>query len=78
MKVYITQYALTKGILEREVEPSNTNPTLVRLPHSVITYHKPHWHEGLAIAQMQAEIMRKRKILSLEKELNRLKNLSFK
>lgn len=76
MKVYITKYALTKGILEKEGTQSDRDPTFVRIG-SLEVYYRPEWHESLHNARMQAEIMQKRKIASLEKEISKIKALSF-
>jgi hypothetical protein len=48
MKVWITQYALTKGILELEAEVSSASAQMVTSKNEngyVGHFHKPHWHE---------------------------------
>jgi len=80
MKVYITKYALTKGILEKEEAEVCKDTSLDMISvHSRYTeyYHKPDWHESKEEAIEQAEKMRERKIKNLEKQINKLKNLSF-
>lgn len=84
MKVYITKYALTKGIQEREVnaQVSISNPKALQIKNGFglwfNSYYKPHWHLTRAEAQAQAEKMRLAKIKSLEKQLDKLRRLSFK
>jgi hypothetical protein len=79
MKVYITTYALSKGIYAVEVDICDTYPKLAfRTNDSWETsYHKPHWHETIEEAQAQAETMRVNKITSLKKQLVKLESLRF-
>ena len=78
MKVYITKYALTKGILEVEVNVSEAHPSMaVDSENSVATYHKPDWFTTKEEAIARAEQMRMKKIFSLEKSLRKLKELKL-
>lgn len=78
MKVFITQYALTGGIKEIEVEFSSNFPTMVTdAKNSLANYHKPDWHLQKSDALKQAEKMRQAKIISLEKRLKKLKDMKF-
>jgi len=76
---YITQHALTKGILDLPGEIVSETPTMVQIEAKSPTfYHKPHWHLTMEEAVAQAEKMRLAKIASLEKQLAKLKALQFK
>lgn len=77
MKVYITKYAFTQGIYEVDVRQSSA--TRVTATRSVMeNYHYSEWHLTRAEAEQQAEKMRLAKIKSLEKQLDKLRRLSFK
>lgn len=78
MKIYITQYALTKGILEKEVEETSfENMVKENIGGYNQMYHKPHWHSTKEEAVIQAEKMRLSKISSLNKKIKELENLKF-
>lgn len=83
MKVWITKYALTKGIFAEEVDACfHISPKMVADRGRNTTcyttcYHKPDWHENLSDAIAQAETMRARKIKSLEKQIAKLKAMRF-
>lgn len=81
VKFYITEYALTKGIIEFQeaiidkncpemLNPLGTNSTFDSI-------YKPFWHVRKKDAIEHAENLRKRKILWLEKQLNKLKSMRF-
>ncbi len=80
MKVYITRYALTTGIIEKEVQ---TNPSISEKMvtevggRGIQSYHKPFWHETKEEAIAHANIMRERKISSHKKAITKLNNLTF-
>ena len=76
MQVYITKYALTRGIIATEAE--KCDPTDMISTKDYYYQHKPHWHESLQDAIAQAEKMRLKKIASLEKQLKKIKEISFK
>jgi hypothetical protein len=42
-----------------------------------VYYHKPYWHETKEEAIKHAEILKERKIKSLEKQIKKLKELKF-
>lgn len=77
MKVYITKYALSKGIMEVEagslpsggVEVSNAN-----MHHY---FYGNDWHMSKLQAIERACDMRNKKILSLQKQIHKLQNLNF-
>lgn len=74
--VWITKYALTKGIYEKEVQETNFKD-MVSVPNSIESFHKPHWHESKEEALKQAETMRAKRIISLKKEVRKLEDLKF-
>lgn len=82
MKVWITSYALTKGVFEIEAEicedtiyqGSMIKEVSEGLP---IYYHKPHWWHSKELALVRAEQMRNAKIKSMEKQIEKLKKLTF-
>ena len=75
MKVYITKYALTRGILEADAELNPRFPTMVstNLGH----FHGKDWHETKEAAIYRAEEMRTKKIASLKKQIEKLEALKF-
>ena len=74
MTVYITKYALTRGIIKIDgVLDSASNSIRVDWTR----YHKPDWHMNRSVAVDQAERMRLAKIKSLEKQLAKMKALRF-
>jgi len=75
-KVFITKYALTKGILTKKVEFSIEEPDMCidKTGCYYIYYHKPEWHITLGEALAKAEDMRTKKIASLKKQISRLEN----
>lgn len=82
MKVYITKYALTEGITEKEVELCQTNFDMVQTKDGMrfnCYYHGEgkEWHRTWESAVARAEEMRQKKIKSVEKQLEKLKNMKF-
>lgn len=80
MKIYITKYALTTGIKEIDIENrSVTNDTIYFCNNSNYYQHYRgnDWHTTLESAILRAKDMKKRKIKSLEKTLERIKNLEI-
>lgn len=77
MKVYVTKYALTQGILEKEVK--SVSPTFVATTCTRWDefYHKPYWYETLEEAYEHAEKLRKDKIKSLQKQIDKLNKIEF-
>lgn len=76
MKVYITKYALTKGILERDVEVSGGPTEMVAVTGQNYreTYHGEgrDWHKSLAEANRRVAEMVVAKRRSLAKQLAKL------
>lgn len=79
MKVYVTKYALTKGIEEVEVEETHT-PTMVATkgPYSQCFHGEgKDWHRQKWQAVARANQMRNKKIESLKKLIVKLEKMSF-
>lgn len=82
MKVWISKYALTQGIYERDVEQSQETPTMVTCKgKSFFTeyYHGEgkDWHLTQAGAVKKANEMREKAIASTEKKIAKLKKMVF-
>lgn len=78
MKVYITNHALTDGIIEKEVNQDCGNPKMVYVVGQTLEYyHGNDWHVSLASAIARADEMRLKKIESLKKSLKKMESLKF-
>ncbi len=80
MKVYITKYALTRGIQEVEVEePTDIAPNMVVLQGKPYRqcFHKWEWFESREMAVARAEELRGKRITSLQKQIAKLVDMSF-
>lgn len=78
MKVYITKYALTKGIIETEGTQSKTSPDLLVCKNLPNQWKEGlNWHRDLMNAVDRVMEMRTRKIKSLEKQIERLWNMDL-
>lgn len=77
MKVWITKYALTKGIIEAEGEYDPNYPTMVRVDGYLSSFHKPYWHTTEAEAIKHAEYMKLTKLESLTRQFTKLQNMNF-
>ncbi len=77
MKVYITKYALTKGIEHIEVKETSYPEYVKENTKWGRDFHKGDWWENKDDAIKKAEGMRKKKIASLEKQIGKLKKLEF-
>ena len=79
-KIFVTSYALTRGILEMDAE-INKNLTLacIRCNGGFPQYaHKGEWFTMRADAVADAERRRAAKIASVEKQLARLKKMELR
>lgn len=78
MKVYITKYALTKGIIETEDAEIcyNISENMIR-SKKYGCFHGNDWHTTKEGAVLRAEVMKKNKIQSLESQVEKLKGLKF-
>jgi len=82
MKVWITRYALTIGIQERDAKKTHASTMVavdpVEAGFALTEYfHGNDWHKTRGEAILRAEEMRKAKIKSLEKKLSKLRELEF-
>lgn len=77
-KVYITKWALTRGIEVVETA-SDTSKHMIGFKNGAYTYrvYGGDWHTTQAKAVARAEEMRLRKVASLEKSLERMRSLTF-
>ena len=83
MKVYITKYALTRGILLKEVKWDERDARWAIIPPTKTTYEQYYrdegveWHRTWESALARAEEMRRSKIVSLNKQLTKMHELKF-
>lgn len=82
MKVWITKYALTKGMSEVDLDKVvgahiNGENLYYRVNGFPIGYIKGEWHTEKSNAIAKAEEMRTKKIASLKKQIEKLENLNF-
>lgn len=77
MKVYITKHALSKGIIEAEVE--QVSPAVVRHREGgkVNTYYPGEWHTEPEKAIIKAEKMRIDQINKCKRTIELLEGISF-
>mgnify|MGYP001618935395 CR=1 FL=1 len=81
MKVFITKYALTKGILERDVEVcSDMSDDMVHVIDNIYCgeyYRGNEWHVSKDNAIAKSEDMKQKRIISLNKQIVKLSKLKF-
>lgn len=87
MKVWVTKYALTQGILEKEVEicSSDVSGHMIKITGTGIGWspseyyygNGKEWHETKESAIKMAEFMRLKKIESLKKQIIKLEKMKF-
>lgn len=80
MKVWITKYALTKGIIETEAKLTSKDSVSVTEFDPRLEMHwfyKGDWHKDKESAIKRAEEMRKKKIESLKKQIKKLEKMRF-
>lgn len=77
MNVWISKYALTKGIYEVEVNTTDSEYMIVDKNNPISFYHKNEWHKTKEDAIKRAIELRDKKIKSLEKQIDKLKNMEF-
>lgn len=75
MRVYVTKYALTKGVIVRDVETTHID-SLVTERSTCMCYHRPDWHETRAEAEAQVAKMIDARRKSLAKQLAALEKLA--
>lgn len=75
IKVYVTKYALTKGI---QVSKGNIfNDCKSIRCSSYCSFHGNEWHTDFESALKQCEKMRHRKIKSLKEQIKKLESMEF-
>jgi hypothetical protein len=85
MKVWITKYALTSGIIVADGELCEGS-RMIRVQRHENNYSYAHyvhgegknWHRSEAEALKRAEVMRHEKIAALKKQLTHLESLKIK
>lgn len=78
MKVWITKYALTDGIIETEIV--SQDPVWTVFKNNMSIYSKNigiDFHTSLNGAKLRAEEMRQKKIESLKKQIKKLEEMRF-
>lgn len=79
MKVWITKYALTKGIFEMDVESQSEDGKVVYGKAWNQCFHGQgvDWCKTKAAAIARAEEMRNKKITSLKNQIEKLEEMKF-
>ena len=79
MKVYITKYALSTGIIETDDAEICSNIISGDMISSKKygTFHGNDWHKKKEDAVLRAEVMRIKKIESLKKQIEKLDKTKF-
>jgi len=79
MKVWITKYALTSGIVEMEAERCGSTEKMIAVKGESYPqyFHGQDWHENKESALLRAEVMRQKKIASLKKSMKAMEALRF-
>jgi len=76
MKIYITKYALTIGILEFEGKITSTSDDMVQV-NKYEYYHKPFWYLTKEDAVEHANKLKANKIIALKKQISKLEKITF-
>jgi len=77
MKVFITKFPLTKGIIELEGKLSESDNHYFYADGYCSSFLKSEWHETLDEAVKNAEERKTKKLISLEKQIERISSLKF-
>jgi hypothetical protein len=78
MKVFITKYALTKGVIERDGERATWFPGCVTFKEGLMVQREGvNWHLTRESAVEKAETMRLKEIESLRNRIAKLEALKF-
>lgn len=77
MKAFITKWALASGIVEAEVEVSETYPNYISWGRSSAYGEGKQWHRTKQQAVEHANSMREKRIISLSKQIKKLSELKF-
>ncbi len=78
MKVWITKYALTRGIIETEIDKQTSGITFFENGMYFDTNVEGiHWHTTREGATLRVEEMRQKKITSLKNQIKKLEGMKF-
>lgn len=80
MKIFISKYALSRGVFEVEADVDGNGFAVVRKPGSFSEYYHGEgrdWCRTREQAFQVAEAMRVKKIASLKQQISKLKMLTF-
>ena len=79
IEVYITKYALTKGIfkVKGRVATISDNMFVYKVKGHETFSHKPDWNDILGDALEHANKMRQKKIISLQKQIDKIKAMNL-
>ena len=82
IKIWITSYALSKGVIETQgyIVPGNSGKVMCEWPTATgrrreVPFWGKDWHDRLEDAVMRAEIMREQHIASAQKKLDKLRSM---
>lgn len=80
MKIWVTKYALTQGILEKEGDIcTDINVQMISCgPLEIYHGEGKEWHRTIESAIKKSENMRISKISSFKKKIEKLNKLTFK
>lgn len=78
MKVWITRFALTKGIIETDAEVCIAGGGSMIKTVNLGYFHKSDWYKEKSQAICRAQLMREAKIKSLKKTIEKLYSMEFK
>lgn len=76
MKIWISKYALTEGLIEKEAVDVGDSMMQVGTMQYLFGEGR-EWHRTRESAAARAEVMRKAKIVSMRKQLARLEAMRF-
>lgn len=77
MRIYITKYALTLGIVEKNVPDMSKSENGALHVNAWEYYEKGEWFTKRTDAVLHAENIRKNKIAELKKSIERLEKIQF-
>ena len=76
MKIWISKYALTEGLIEKEGD--DMGDSIMKVGSMQYLHGEGReWHRTRESAAARAEVMRKAKIVSVRKQLARLEAMRF-
>lgn len=80
MKIYITKYALTTGIMEKEgiINPSRHTMAIINTEGGLSEYyHGKDWYRTHDDAIARANEMRQKKVSCLLKQISKIESIKF-